>query len=317
MFSVPVNRQTVVRQACRWRSAPNHRFLCTRRCAARPYTVASFAIDRATGRARPIWRRRRLWPTDGLYRSPTAAAGFCCVASYPGSRSWRSTRSTRRAGFRVSRRKSSRPNPRRTASWSIRRTSIAMRRASAATSSWNGNSTPPPAGCRRTRRTDRCQARQTDRGIWRSTRTPIPLSDYRDHGAHRRLCHRSRRPGPSRESKSSTPCRPISMSSRPPPTSMSLPMAASSTAASANPAPSPGSRSTRQPANCHRSAAGRPKRPRAASTSTRAAVSCSSAGLILNAMTVHRIDPQSGALSVAHQYPMGKMPNWVEIVDLR
>jgi len=34
-------------------------------------------------------------------------------------------------------------------------------------------------------------------------------------------------------------------------------------------------------------------------------------------MTVHRIDPQSGALSVAHQYPMGKMPNWVEIVDLR
>jgi 6-phosphogluconolactonase len=40
-------------------------------------------------------------------------------------------------------------------------------------------------------------------------------------------------------------------------------------------------------------------------------------GLDSNAMTVHRIDPQSGALSVAHQYPMGKMPNWVEIVDLR
>ena len=34
-------------------------------------------------------------------------------------------------------------------------------------------------------------------------------------------------------------------------------------------------------------------------------------------MTVHKIDQQTGALSVAHQYPMGKMPNWVEIVDLR
>jgi 6-phosphogluconolactonase len=42
-----------------------------------------------------------------------------------------------------------------------------------------------------------------------------------------------------------------------------------------------------------------------------------SVGLDSNAMTVHRIDPQSGALAVAHQYPMGKMPNWVEIVDLR
>jgi 6-phosphogluconolactonase len=40
-------------------------------------------------------------------------------------------------------------------------------------------------------------------------------------------------------------------------------------------------------------------------------------GLDSNAMTVHKIDPQTGALSVAHQYPMGKMPNWVEIVDLR
>jgi 6-phosphogluconolactonase len=40
-------------------------------------------------------------------------------------------------------------------------------------------------------------------------------------------------------------------------------------------------------------------------------------GLDSNAMTVHRLDPQSGALSVAGQYPMGKMPNWVEIVDLR
>jgi 6-phosphogluconolactonase len=42
-----------------------------------------------------------------------------------------------------------------------------------------------------------------------------------------------------------------------------------------------------------------------------------SVGLDSNAMTVHAIDPQSGALSAAHHYPMGKMPNWVEIVDLR
>ena len=42
-----------------------------------------------------------------------------------------------------------------------------------------------------------------------------------------------------------------------------------------------------------------------------------SVGLDSNAMTVHKIDQQTGALSVAHQYPMGKMPNWVEIVDLQ
>jgi 6-phosphogluconolactonase len=34
-------------------------------------------------------------------------------------------------------------------------------------------------------------------------------------------------------------------------------------------------------------------------------------------MTVHAIDPQTGALSAVKQYPMGEMPNWVEIVDLR
>jgi 6-phosphogluconolactonase (cycloisomerase 2 family) len=34
-------------------------------------------------------------------------------------------------------------------------------------------------------------------------------------------------------------------------------------------------------------------------------------------MTVYRIDPQSGALVVAKQYPMGQQPNWIEIVDLR
>ena len=34
-------------------------------------------------------------------------------------------------------------------------------------------------------------------------------------------------------------------------------------------------------------------------------------------MTVYRIDPQSGGLSPIHHYPMGKMPNWIEIVYLR
>lgn len=33
-------------------------------------------------------------------------------------------------------------------------------------------------------------------------------------------------------------------------------------------------------------------------------------------MTVHAIDPTSGELKPAHQYPMGTQPNWVEIVDL-
>ncbi len=34
------------------------------------------------------------------------------------------------------------------------------------------------------------------------------------------------------------------------------------------------------------------------------------------AMTVHAIDQKSGALKPVKQYPMGKQPNWVEIVDL-
>jgi 6-phosphogluconolactonase len=42
-----------------------------------------------------------------------------------------------------------------------------------------------------------------------------------------------------------------------------------------------------------------------------------SVGLDSNAMTVHRIDPQSGALRNLKQYPMGQQPNWIEIVDLR
>lgn len=39
-------------------------------------------------------------------------------------------------------------------------------------------------------------------------------------------------------------------------------------------------------------------------------------GLDSAGMTVHAIDPASGALTAAHRYPMGTHPNWVEIVDL-
>ena len=42
-----------------------------------------------------------------------------------------------------------------------------------------------------------------------------------------------------------------------------------------------------------------------------------SAGLDSHAMTVYAIDAASGALDPRHQYPMGQMPNWIEIVDLR
>jgi len=39
-------------------------------------------------------------------------------------------------------------------------------------------------------------------------------------------------------------------------------------------------------------------------------------GMDSASMTVHAIDPNSGELKPAHQYPMGTQPNWVEIVDL-
>ncbi len=41
------------------------------------------------------------------------------------------------------------------------------------------------------------------------------------------------------------------------------------------------------------------------------------AGLASNALTVYAIDPQSGALAPLHQHRLGKMPSWIEIVDLR
>ena len=41
-----------------------------------------------------------------------------------------------------------------------------------------------------------------------------------------------------------------------------------------------------------------------------------SVGLDSAGMTVHAIDPASGKLTAAGQYPMGTQPNWVEIVDL-
>jgi 6-phosphogluconolactonase len=41
-----------------------------------------------------------------------------------------------------------------------------------------------------------------------------------------------------------------------------------------------------------------------------------SVGLDSNAMTAHAIEPQSGALKPIKQYPMGAMPNWLEFIDL-
>ncbi len=124
-------------------------------------------------------------------------------------------------------------------------------------------------------------------------------------------------PGRSRRSRSSTPCRPTSMRSRQLRTSMSPPMGASSTAASVNRTPWPGS--TIDEPTGKLSLIGRwptEKTPRGFNIDPRGRFLLS-VGLDSNAMTVHKIDPQTGALSVAHQYPMGKMPNWVEIVDLK
>jgi len=42
-----------------------------------------------------------------------------------------------------------------------------------------------------------------------------------------------------------------------------------------------------------------------------------SAGLDSDGLRVHPIDQVTGALSPGANYPMGRMPNWVEIVDLR
>ncbi|MBI1777618.1 MAG: lactonase family protein [Proteobacteria bacterium] len=40
------------------------------------------------------------------------------------------------------------------------------------------------------------------------------------------------------------------------------------------------------------------------------------AGQKSHAMTVYKIDPESGRLEAMKQYPMGKAPNWIEIVSL-
>lgn len=41
-----------------------------------------------------------------------------------------------------------------------------------------------------------------------------------------------------------------------------------------------------------------------------------STGQVSNALTVHAIDPKTGALAVLKRYPMGANPNWVEIAAL-
>jgi 6-phosphogluconolactonase len=40
------------------------------------------------------------------------------------------------------------------------------------------------------------------------------------------------------------------------------------------------------------------------------------AGLDSNQLSVHAIDPEDGSLTLRAQYPVGGMPNWVEILDL-
>jgi 6-phosphogluconolactonase len=40
------------------------------------------------------------------------------------------------------------------------------------------------------------------------------------------------------------------------------------------------------------------------------------AGLDSNQLSVHAIDPEQGSLTLRAQYPVGGMPNWVEILDL-
>ena len=40
------------------------------------------------------------------------------------------------------------------------------------------------------------------------------------------------------------------------------------------------------------------------------------AGLDSNRVSIHAIDPEEGALTPRGQYPVGGMPNWVEIIDL-
>jgi 6-phosphogluconolactonase len=42
-----------------------------------------------------------------------------------------------------------------------------------------------------------------------------------------------------------------------------------------------------------------------------------SVGMDSNAMTVDAIDPASGDLKPIGHYPMGRQPNWIEIVDLK
>jgi 6-phosphogluconolactonase (cycloisomerase 2 family) len=35
-----------------------------------------------------------------------------------------------------------------------------------------------------------------------------------------------------------------------------------------------------------------------------------------NQLSVHAINPEQGGLTLRAQYPVGGMPNWVEILDL-
>ena len=87
---------------------PDHRFLYAA-LHSEPYSVASFAIDRETGRLKPPLGRA-IGGQHGLYRDRPDRP-VSCSAPPIRARSWRSTRSMRMARSTGRRRRSFRPNP--------------------------------------------------------------------------------------------------------------------------------------------------------------------------------------------------------------
>ena len=153
------------------------------------------------------------------------------------------------------------------------------------------------------------------RAIWRSTQRALS-SDHRDH-RHDRRYGVDPATGTLTELHSSMRCRKSSGSLASAADLHVTPDGRFSMAASARPARLPAIASTRTRAIL--TPIGHfptEKTPRGFNIDPRGRFLLS-VGLDSNAMTVYRIDPQSGALAVAKQYPMGQQPNWIEIVDLR
>jgi hypothetical protein len=147
--------------------APDHRFLYAA-LRSEPYSVASFAIDRETGRLNHL----SVAPlADSMAYIVTDRAGrYLLSASYPGSKL---AINPIDVNGRVDG-KTTQVIPTQPKAHCIvvdRATSIATRRASAATSSCNGSSIPRPAPCRQTHPTRSRPSPATGRGIWPSTPT--------------------------------------------------------------------------------------------------------------------------------------------------